>query len=271
LVGSVICTLVAVTVPVVSALPCAVTHLPTTTECDVVVELVVIFVLDPTVIFFVVVLLAPDCRCCEAITNVEPETELTFPSANAAVLLRPAAPDGLLDGKLDGRLDGKPDGRCPVGRWPPPKPRAPQEPFTGELTTNVLAVKDDADDDVPDAALARTQSPAFAAASVVVTVWLNLVEVVQVTATCPFCWLCTCIVVPVIAATSPDAAGPNWPVLALPVRDGAEDGVALGPAVEAPLREDPHPPRASAAIIPMAATASRREVIGWGISSPRWY
>jgi hypothetical protein len=72
-------------------------------------------------------------------------------------------------------------------RCPPPNPRAPQEPFTGELRTNVFAVKAVAEDDVPDAAPAMTQSPAFIAASVVVTVWLNLVEVVQATATCPFC------------------------------------------------------------------------------------
>src|SRR5579875_3563226 len=114
-----------------------------------------------------------------------------------------------------------------------------------------------------------TQSPAFIAASVVVTVWLNFVVAVQVTATCPFCWLCTCIVVPDTAAISPEAAGPNCRGLADPFDELAADGVALGLGVVAPLREEPHPLRANAATMPTPAIASRNGVTCWNISGPR--
>ena len=63
--------------------------------------------------------------------------------------------------------------------------------------------------EVPEVAIAVAQSPGFTVASVVLTVWEKVVALVQETATCPDCWFCTCMVVPVIAATVPDAAGPG--------------------------------------------------------------
>jgi hypothetical protein len=59
----------------------------------------------------------------------------------------------------------------------------------------------------PEGAVATTQSPAFTADSVVVTGWVNVVEDVHPTATWPACGLCTCIVVPEIAATCPAVPG----------------------------------------------------------------
>jgi len=209
LVGSVIRTVVAATVPDESALPWAVTHFPTLTEVDVVDASVVIFVLAPTVtdLFVVAVLLelfGPKSRA--AITSVEPDTEVTLPPATAPKFGRPEAPP---DGNPDGRCpDGRPEGRCPLPPPRPPKAPAPHAPSTAALTVIVVAVNDVAAASVPDGAMAVTQSPAFTAASVVVTWWLNFVDALHATATWPVCWFCTCIVVPVIAATVPEAAGP---------------------------------------------------------------
>jgi hypothetical protein len=203
LTGSVIRTVVAATVPDESALPWAVTHLPTLTELAVVDASVVIFVLAPTVTVLLVVLLlplaplAPGVNCREAITTVEPDTDVTDPAAIAPTFAR--CPDG--------NPDGNPDGRWPV---PPPKPPV-QLPFVAGLIASVAAVNDAADSDVPDGAIAVTQVPALIAASVAVTWSLNFVDVVHATAIWPDCGFCTCIVVPSMAATVPLAAGPRWP------------------------------------------------------------
>jgi hypothetical protein len=81
-------------------------------------------------------------------------------------------------------------------------------PSTAVLTVSVVAVNDVAAASVPDGAIAVTQSPAFTAVRVVVTWWLNFVDALHATATWPVCWFCTCIVVPEMAATVPEAAGP---------------------------------------------------------------
>src|SRR5215468_1122529 len=146
-------TSVAVTAPVESALPSAVTHLPTLTDVAVVAASVVIFV--P---------LAPNCRA--AIASVLPVIEVTLPDATAPPRNRPdgkpegRAPDGKPEGRSpDGKLDGRPDGRGP--------PRMAQAP---EPTMRLVAVNDVASKDVPEGATAVTQSPAFIAASVV-AIW----------------------------------------------------------------------------------------------------
>jgi hypothetical protein len=83
-----------------------------------------------------------------------------------------------------------------------------QDPFTGDVTLIRAAVNDVADEGVPDGAIAVTQSPFLIFATVVATVRLNFVLAEYVTATCPLCWFCTCTVLPLTAAMSPDAAGP---------------------------------------------------------------
>ena len=163
---------VAATVPAESALPCAVTHLPTFTDFDVVAASVVIFVFPSTVtvLFVVDVLLEPNCRA--AITSVEPDTDVTLPAATAEIG-RPCTPEGSPDGSLP---DGKPEGGAPVKRPPPgppdpPGPVAPpvHEPFTAGLIVTVVAVNDVADESVPEGATAATQSPAFTSAIVTAT------------------------------------------------------------------------------------------------------
>jgi hypothetical protein len=101
---------------------------------------------------------------------------------------------------------------------------------------------------------------------VVVTVWLNFVESLHETATWPFCWLCTCIVVPLTAATVPDAAGPG--------RDaaGPDDGAAAGCGTAALLDDElPHAVKPTAARAPDATTRTSRRVVaspggfGWWV------
>lgn len=130
-----------------------------------------------------------------------------------------------------------------------------QEPFTGELTTTVPAVNGAVADEAAEVEIATTQSPAFTADAASATVCRNFVLALQVTATWPFCWLCTCIVLPEIAATVPAAAGPNWPAgLGRPpelAEDGAGDGLVA--ALALPDDEPPHPASARAAMTPVAA------------------
>ena len=211
LTGSVIRTVVAATVPDESALPWAVTHLPTLTELALVDASVVIFVLAPMVtVLFVVpllpLLLPPGVNCRAAITTDEPDTDVTDPAAMAPMFAR--CPDGNPDGRWpEGNPDGTPDGRWPL---PPAPPKPPvQLPFVAGLIDTVLAVNDAADSDVPAGAIAVTQEPVLIAAKVVVTSWLNFVDDVHPTATWPDCGFCTCIVEPATAATVPLAAGPR--------------------------------------------------------------
>jgi hypothetical protein len=113
------------------------------------------------------------------------------------------------------------------------------------LTVSEVAVNDVPDD--PDGAVAMTQSPVFTAVKVVVTGRLNFVADVQETATWPACWLCTCIVLPEIAATCPAAAGrPAWPPPAAAPAPAGVDELEMVPE-EDPLHAARVSPAASAA------------------------
>jgi hypothetical protein len=57
------------------------------------------------------------------------------------------------------------------------------------------------------AEVTSTQSPTLTSASFALTCLVKVVLPSQVTATCPFCWLCTCAVDPSTAATFPLAPG----------------------------------------------------------------
>lgn len=180
-------TLVAATVPLESAVPCALTHLPTCNEVEVVDATVLITVLAPAVTVTEVGAaldpLAP--RCCAATTIVEPETELTVPVMNdPAPAARPGPPEGKPDGRPPPPVRGVPPPAAPPP--PPPKP-ALHVPFTGAVTVTVAAVKADAEEVVPVAAAAVRQSPALIVDRAAVTVWVKLVELLQDTATCPLC------------------------------------------------------------------------------------
>jgi hypothetical protein len=124
------------------------------------------------------------------------------------------------------------------------------------VTDSALAVNDVTDDpDDAEGAVATTQSPAFTVDSVAVTGWLNDVDEFHDTATWPACSLCTCIVVPEIAATCPVAPGrAAWPA---PPRAGA-----LGPAAadELVLVPDDDPLHAASESPAASATAPTARV-----------
>jgi hypothetical protein len=133
-------------------------------------------------------------------------------------------------------------------------------PFTGALTvTDVAVIGADDEDVVPDAAVAVMQSPALTATTVVLTWWVNLVEVVQLTATWPLCWFCTCIVVPVIAAIVPNVPGrfapPKPPPLPVPPLGATAAGDVLEPP-PLPLPDDEPPPHAVSTSAPTMAVAA---------------
>ena len=175
---------------------------------------ILVFASTVTVRLVVAELSVPKSRA--AIITVDPDTDVTFPAATAPMADRPDGnPDGTWpDGNPDGNWpDGNPDGRCP---FPGPRKPPKQVPLAAEATVSVVAVNEAAVADVPDGATAVTHSPARTEPSVVATAWLNFVDAVQETATWPDCGFCTCIVLPDIAATVPEAAGP--PRRGAPVR-----------------------------------------------------
>jgi hypothetical protein len=185
---------VALTVPVVSAVPCAVRHVPTFTADEVAFAVVVSVVESPTVTVFVVVVVEP--KPCAARVIVLPDTAVTLPADTTP---KPAPPDGTPEGIPDGAPDGMPAGgppACPLGiplgtpegidppgRAPPLPNPPPHVPFVGVLIEMRVAVKDVAVEEVPLRATAVTQSPAFTFASVVATVWVKVVAAEYVTAT----------------------------------------------------------------------------------------
>jgi hypothetical protein len=61
--------------------------------------------------------------------------------------------------------------------------------------------------------LAVTQSPAATEEDVTVATWENAVDDVQLTVTCPACWLWTSMDDPEMAATEPEVGGENEPPL----------------------------------------------------------
>lgn len=264
---------VAFTAPEESALPWAVAHRPTLTAVDVAARSPVILVVEVSVtVLFVVVALpvlpAARAKSRAATTMFEPETETTDPVAMAVIRAAeplPGAPDGkfLPDGNPDGTFlpDGNPDGRAPPRNpLPPPPPKPPaHDPLVAVVTETVCALKLLALDDVPDVAIAVTQLPALIELAARVTCWVNLVEDVQLTATCPLCWLCTCMVVPVTAAICPDAAGPRAapappPGLAGALEDVPPAGSVLAAAVPPVLADDEPPQAASVIAAPRAST-----------------
>jgi hypothetical protein len=156
----------------------------------------------------------------------DPElTAVTLPLANPIFGTprgRPEPPPGKLP-----PLGGLPD--PPPGRFPPPggppdppgnppppdappdplpaKPPRPPEHFpdVGWLTVTVLAVT--ALDFFEVLPVTVTQSPTATADAETSTIWLKVVDVVQVTVTCPESWFWTSIDDPVMAATDPEAPG----------------------------------------------------------------
>jgi hypothetical protein len=87
----VIRTVVAATEPLESALPWTVAHLPTLAAVEVAFARVVIVVLPPIVTVRLVGVVPPTR---EAITIVDPDTDVTDPLATAAPTPPPGAPDG---------------------------------------------------------------------------------------------------------------------------------------------------------------------------------
>jgi hypothetical protein len=130
------------------------------------------------------------------------------------------------------------------------------------VTETVCALKLLALDDVPEVAIAVTQSPALIELAARVTCWVNLVEDVHVTAIWPLCWFCTCIVVPVTAAICPDAAGPRPAPVPAPEPAGAlEDEPSVGAVVVAAVSADDEPPHA--ANVSDAPRASAQPAMMW--------
>ena len=192
-------------------------HLPTVTALEVDFATVVIVVLPPTVTVRLVGV-APPAR--EAITIVEPDTDVTDPLATAAPTPPPGAPEGRSP------PPGNPDRGAPVPCPPPPRPAAPHAPFTGGVTLSVAAVNVVAAAELPLGPVANTQSPALIALTVVDTVSVNDVAVLHDTATWPLCWLWTCIVEPETAAIRPEAAGALAPTPGRAPLPGAVEVVA---------------------------------------------
>ena len=110
-------------------------------------------------------------------------------------------------------------GKVPGGRLlslpRPPKPWVHDPVELGWLTVTAVATM------VPllEEPVAVTQSPTATAEAGTLTVWLNRVEAVQLTVTCPCCWFWTSIDCPVMAATEPEAPG----------NDATAPGVRPGP------------------------------------------
>jgi len=159
-------------------------------------------------------------------TKVDPEIEVTLPNAFEKVKVRPAAPPGnvppgtvplgnvpLVNEPLGGRNPPKPPAPAPPAPAPPNPPPPVHDPVElGWVIDTVVAVKwleDDLDDSVDlvdELLVAVTQSPTASCDEGRVTVWLKLVEAVQVTVTWPLAGFWTSIEVPgTTAAMVPEA------------------------------------------------------------------
>jgi hypothetical protein len=162
--------------------------------------------------------LAP-LRIAEVTVMVDPETALTCPATTPPKPPKPPAPPRRPDGAPVGRA---PLGRLPVGRAPlgrAPSGRIVQLPFDAVLMRTFVAVIDfggvvavECDDDAPEppdgrAATATTHDPLVTAANETAFCTVNTVDEVHVTAVCVLVF-CTCMVVPLICAISPDVPGP---------------------------------------------------------------
>jgi hypothetical protein len=262
LTGSVTVMLVAVTDPLESVAPRAVAHRPTVAAADVAACSLVILVVasSVTVLLVVAAVVEPEPKSAEAMTIVEPDTETTDPEATEPVRVvpPPAAPEGGVPPPVGAPLGRVPPLAAPLGRAPvpPPKPVV-HELFTAWVTVAVVAVNEVAVVE-PVVDVAVTHSPAVIELAAPATCWVNVVEADQLTAIWPFCWLCTCIVVPDRAAMVPEAAAPPPPDRA----PAAEDAAAVGDPdwlADAEL-EEPPPQAVSVmtAAMPAAATATLR-------------
>jgi hypothetical protein len=158
---------------VASEAPCALAHNPTLRAVDVTLASFVIFVVEPTVIVFVVVdgLADADAEAdgrvneTAATVMVLPERAVTFP---VVIALAKFAPPKLLPVRSpDGRPLGKPLGRfapgvkfAPLGLAPPPKP--PPKPAVAvhdPLTAGLTAIVDGLEPEVAEASTATTHEP----------------------------------------------------------------------------------------------------------------
>jgi len=216
--------LAAVTAPVSSVLPTAVTHSPTASADDVAVTVSEYFV-DAVVVTVTLVTVGeaeldgeadePKARRRLSTTKLLPSTLVTSPSAAKAPRMNaPALGDRLPLGRgaalpLANR-PGKPFAPPPKP-VPPPKPPV-QEPLTASLRTTVAAATVVLGEELPDelpapvAGRATAHIPTFTSAAVAATVFVMRVPDENVTAVCELVF-CTCSVVPVSAAISPEAPG----------------------------------------------------------------
>jgi hypothetical protein len=225
----------AVTVPLLAVEPCTTAQSPTFTAELVTAAVVVYFVaaVTRTVPLETVI--------------VEPPTAVTLPATTAPARAPLGNPLGRApDGKpLRRAPDGNPLGRAPLGkplgRVRPIPAQLPE--VDGWIRTSVAvmsrAAADDGDGaaaDEPDAvaAVAMMQDPTCTAARVVDFCWLKVVLADQVTAVCSVL-LCTCIVLPLTSAISPEAAARNAAPAAPPPLPPApvDRAAAVGPAPEA--------------------------------------
>jgi hypothetical protein len=170
-------------------------------------------------------LLAPGRKLAEEkplIVMVLADTAVTLPLAKLKPAARPAGRVPDVGGVRRGNVPG---GRLPLPRPPKPKVHDPVE--LGWLIVTAMATM------VPllEEPVAVTQSPTATAGTF--TVWLNRVEAVQLTVTCPCCWFWTSMDCPVMAATEPDAPGnapppPGFaPVPGVPDEPALEGGVVV--------------------------------------------
>jgi hypothetical protein len=214
--------LLAATAPVSSVLPMAVTHSPTTNADDVALTVLEYFVAEVVVTVMSVTVgeaeldgeaLEPKARRRLSTTKVLPSTLVISPLAPNAPRLNPPAPGDRLGRGAALPLANRP-AKPPA---PPPKPVPPpkppvQDPLTASLSTTVSAATVVLVDELPDelpvpvAGRATAHIPTFTSAAVAVTVFVMRVLDEYVTAVCELVF-CTCSVLPVSAAISPDAPG----------------------------------------------------------------
>jgi hypothetical protein len=170
--------------------------------------------------------------------------EVTFPLAK--LIPAPLKPEGTLPGGPPEPLDGKvPGGLEPGKPWPPPGNALAQLPDdVGWLTVTDLAVMVPFESDP----VTVTHSPAVTAEAVTVAVWVNAVDEVQLTVTCPDCWFWTSIDDPEMSATDPDAPGNEPPPGVLAAPDAATVVLEVLLAVMVP--PPPHAPRMAASPAP---------------------
>jgi hypothetical protein len=179
---------------------------------------------------------APPLRRTPSMVKPPEESAVTLPDAKAKLAKLPPPlgndpPPGV--SPPVGGVPPVPPPNRPPRRPPPPKPPAAvvQLPLeSGDVMTTLVAVTGPVvDPDVAGDPVAVTQSPTATFEAAAVTVWVNVVDDVQLTVTCPLSGFWTSIDVPVMAATVPDA--PGW-VGRVGTDVDVDDEAALGDALE---------------------------------------